>query len=118
MNKIALIIPVKGNNPKGRLSPLFDAGERKQLQIAMLEDTLQAVVKARKIAQAHVISSDPEILKFAERYGAMSIREEGDAGVNQAVEGAIEKLGRYDGWLSMPADLPLITAGDIKTVFL
>src|ERR1700730_3600001 len=98
MNKIALIIPVKGSNPKGRLSSLFDARQRKQLQVAMLEDTLQAVVKARKIGQTYVVSSDCEIRKFAERYGAGSIEEEEDGGVNRAVEKAIAKLGQYDAW--------------------
>ena len=117
MNKIALIIPVKGSNPKARLSSIFGPRERKQLQLAMLEDTLQAVANAKKNVETYVVSSDPEIVKFAERFGVGSIEEERDAGVNEAVEGAIAKLGNYDGWLIMPADLPLISSNDIKTVF-
>jgi 2-phospho-L-lactate/phosphoenolpyruvate guanylyltransferase len=117
MNKIALIIPVKGTNPKARLSSLFDARERKQLQVAMLEDTLHAIANAKKNVQTYVVSSDPEILKFAGRFGVGSLEEERDGGVNEAVESAIERLGSYDGWLIMPADLPLITSNDIKTVF-
>ncbi len=83
----------------------------------MLEDTLLALSKAKKSAQTYVVSSDPEILKFAGRYGVGSIEEERDAGVNEAVEAAIGRLSSYDGWLILPADLPLISASDIKTVF-
>ena len=117
MDKIALIIPVKGTNPKARLSSLFGPRERKQLQVAMLEDTLHAVADAKKNVQTYVVSSDPEIAKFAERFGVGSIKQERDAGVNEAVEDAIKRLGSYDGWMIMPADLPLITSNDIKTVF-
>jgi 2-phospho-L-lactate guanylyltransferase len=117
MNKIALIIPVKGSNPKARLSSIFAARERKQLQVAMLEDTLFAVARAKKNQHTYVVSSDREILKFAGRYGVGSVEEDRDRGVNEAVEGAMAKLGDYDGWLIMPADLPLISPNDIKTVF-
>ena len=65
MNKIALVIPVKGSNPKARLSSLFGPRERKQLQVAMLEDTLYAVAKAKKNLHTYVVSSDHEILQFA-----------------------------------------------------
>jgi 2-phospho-L-lactate guanylyltransferase len=64
-----------------------------------------------------VVSSDHEILQFAGRYGVGSLEEERDSGVNEAVEGAIARLDGYDGWLIMPADLPLISPNDIKTVF-
>ncbi len=117
MNKIALIIPVKGTNPKVRLSSLFGPRERKQLQVAMLEDTLLAIAKAKRSLQTYVVSSDPEILKFAERFGVGSIEEERDGGVNAAVEGAISGLQGYDGWLVLPADIPLVSAYDLRTVF-
>lgn len=83
----------------------------------MLEDTLLAVARAKKNQQTYVVSSDREILKFAEHYGVGSIEEERDCGVNGAVEGAIARLPAYDGWLILPADLPLLSPNDIKTVF-
>ena len=117
MNKIAIIVPVKGSGPKARLSSLFGPRERKQLQLAMLEDTLLAIARSKKSRQTYVVSSDPDILKFAGRYGVGSIDEEGDAGVTQAVERAMSSLSGYDGWMILPADLPLISPMDIKNVF-
>lgn len=116
MRRFAIIIPVKGDNPKGRLGALFTAREKKQLQVAMLEDTLQAVAGAKKLDHTYVVSSNLEILKFAQRYGVGSIPEDEDGGVTEAVERSISALGKYDGWLIVPADLPLMTKNDIKTV--
>jgi 2-phospho-L-lactate/phosphoenolpyruvate guanylyltransferase len=116
LRKFAIIIPVKGDNPKGRLGTLFTARQKKQLQVSMLEDTLQAVAGAKKLGQTYVVSSNRDIMKFAERYGVGSIPEEEDGGVNEAVERAILALNKYDGWLIVPADLPLITRNDIRTV--
>jgi 2-phospho-L-lactate/phosphoenolpyruvate guanylyltransferase len=116
LRKFAIVIPVKGENPKGRLGAMFTAREKKQLQVSMLEDTLTAIARAKKLKQTYVVSSDPDILKLAERYGACAIAEEKDSGVNEAVGRAVSALRRYDGWMMIPADLPLITANDIKTV--
>ena len=112
-----MVVPVKGTNPKGRLSSIFGPRERKQLQLAMLEDMLLAIDKAHKTRHTFIVSSDPEILKFGERFGVGSIAEEGDEGVISAVERATAKLSSYDGWLILPADLPLLSPHDIKTVF-
>ncbi|MDG6926422.1 MAG: 2-phospho-L-lactate guanylyltransferase [Nitrososphaerota archaeon] len=116
MRKFAIIVPVKGNNPKGRLGAMFTSREKKQLQLSMLEDTLGALSGAKKLKQTYVVSSDGDILKFAERFGVGSIPEEGDEGVNEAVERAMSVLDGYDGWMIIPADLPLITSNDIRTV--
>lgn len=116
MRRFAIIIPVKADNPKGRLGTLLTAREKKQLQVSMLEDTLAAISRAKKLGHTFVVSSDLDILKLAERYGAGSIHEEKDAGVNEAVERAMTELDNYGGWMIIPADLPLITANDIKTV--
>jgi 2-phospho-L-lactate/phosphoenolpyruvate guanylyltransferase len=116
MRKYAIIIPVKGKNPKGRLGALFSEREKKQLQLSMLEDTLQAISGAKKLSQTFVVSSDPDILKFAERFGVGSIPEDQDGGVNEAVERSMASLDSYDGWMMIPADLPLISRNDIRTV--
>jgi 2-phospho-L-lactate guanylyltransferase len=116
LRRFAIIIPVKGDNPKGRLGALFTLRQKKQLQVSMLEDTLGALSGAKKLAQTYVVSSDLDILKFAERYGAGSIGQVEDGGVNDAVQYAISALGKYDGWMIIPADLPLLAGTDIRTV--
>ena len=116
MRKFAIIIPVKGDNPKGRMGALFTPREKRQLQISMLEDTLTTLARAKKLQQTYVVSSNLDILMFAERYGARSIREERDGGVNEAVGRAMSELQEYDGWIIVPADLPLIAPNDIRTV--
>jgi len=110
----AVIIPVKGENPKGRLSPLLNPAQRRQLQVAMLEDTLQTLIKARMVGHTFVVSSDPEVLEFVRRFGASSILESRDAGVIAAVERGLEATAGYERQLVIPADLPLLAVEDLK----
>jgi 2-phospho-L-lactate/phosphoenolpyruvate guanylyltransferase len=110
----AVIIPVKGDNPKGRLSPLLNPAQRRQLQIAMLEDTLQTIIKARMVRQTFVVSSDLEILEFVRRFGASSVPEREDAGVSAAVLRGLEATASYARRLVIPADLPLLAVEDLK----
>jgi len=110
----AVIIPVKADNPKGRLSALLEPPQRRQLQIAMLEDTLQTLIRARMVGHAFVVSSDPQILEFVRRFGASSISEERDAGVTAAVNRGLEATASYERRLVIPADLPLLAVEDLK----
>ncbi len=110
----AVVIPVKGENPKGRLSSLLDSKQRRQLQVAMLEDTLQTLIKARMIGHAFVVSSDEDVLEFVKRFGANSVAEPGDAGVNSAVNRGLEETASFDRQLIIPADLPLLSVEDLK----
>ncbi len=113
-NSTAVILPVKGVDPKRRLSALLNLGQRRQLQVAMLEDTLQTLIKARMISHTFVVSSDPQALDFVQRFGAKSIREERDAGVSSAVSRGLEETVSYDRQLVIPADLPLLSVEDLK----
>lgn len=110
----AVIIPVKAQSPKGRLSALLRPGQRRQLQVAMLEDTLQTLIRARLIRRTFVVSSDAQVLKFVERFGANSIAELGDAGVNAAVSRGFAATSAYARRLVLPADLPLLAVEDLK----
>jgi len=114
--RTAVLIPVKGENPKARLASLLNPRQRKQLQLAMLEDTLHVLAKAKMIRHSFVVSSDREILDFVERFGARSVGEPRDAGVNSAVDRALGATARYDRQLVLPADLPLLSREDLKAV--
>jgi len=109
----AVVIPVKGEDPKGRLSPLLEPKQRRQLQVAMLEDTLQTLIRARMIRHTYVVSSDGQILEFVQRFGASSISEPEDAGVNAAVKRGLEETAWFDQQLVIPADLPLLSVEDL-----
>jgi 2-phospho-L-lactate/phosphoenolpyruvate guanylyltransferase len=110
----AVIIPVKGEDPKGRLSSMLSLTERRQLQISMLEDTLQTLIKARMVGHTFVVSSDPLILEFIQRFGATPVRESRDAGVNAAVQLGLSAMASFERRLVIPADLPLLAVEDMK----
>jgi len=112
----AVVIPVKGKHPKGRLSPLLTPTQRRQLQVAMLEDTLQTLIRARMVRDTFIVSSDSQILEFAGRFGANAILEHGDLGVNSAVSLGLERTSRFASRMVIPADLPLLTAADMRKV--
>ena len=115
-DRIAIIIPVKGRLPEGEAQLAL---RRKAEEAAPARHARGHAAGGRQGEEdrhTYVISSDNDILKFAERFGAGSIEEDKDRGVNEAVESAISELGDYDGWLIMPADLPMIRPNDIRTV--
>jgi 2-phospho-L-lactate guanylyltransferase len=110
----AVIIPVKGEDPKRRLAPLLTMTQRRQLQVAMLEDTLQTLIKARMVRNTFVVSSNRELLGFATRFGANPLPEPIDAGVSSAVDLGLDSTLEYERRLVIPADLPLLSAEDLK----
>jgi 2-phospho-L-lactate guanylyltransferase len=114
MGQTAIIVPVKAGDRKKRLASILDEAQRKQLVIAMLEDVLQTLIKAKVIRDSYVVSSDRQILKLAENYEARSIQEEGDRGVNSAVKTAMASTSGYSSWMIIPADIPFIKARDIR----
>lgn len=113
-HRTAVVVPVKGENPKTRLSALLTPAQRRQLQVAMLEDTLQTLMKARMVGDTFVVSSDANMLEFAKRFGARAITEPGDAGVNSAVSRGLEETSGYERQVVIPADLPLLAVEDLK----
>lgn len=110
----AVIVPVKGKDPKRRLSALLSPAQRRQLQVAMLEDTLQTLIKARMVSHTVVVSSDQETLRFIERFGALPLHEPADSGVSSAVRRGLEETAAYDRRMVIPADLPLLSVEDLK----
>jgi 2-phospho-L-lactate guanylyltransferase len=114
MARIALIIPVKGGDPKSRLGSILDLGKRKRLQLAMLEDTIRAVSNSKLLSDTYVVTSDTQASVLATRFGARSIMEDSDYGVNEAVGRAMNSLDDYEAWMILPADLPLLTSKDLS----
>ncbi len=110
----AVVIPVKGENPKGRLASILGLAERRQLQVAMLEDTMQTLARARMLGNTYVVSSDPRILTFVQRFGAVAVAEPKDEGVSSAVSRGLRATEAHERRLIIPADLPLLAVEDLK----
>ena len=116
MKPFAVLIPVKSSGAKSRLSPVLSRVEREELQSLLLSWELRVLREAGLLAVAHVVSSDPEILRLANRCGAGTIREASDEGVNAAVEAGVGALGRPRKVLVLPSDLPLLRASQLKHI--
>jgi len=111
------VIPVKTlPKSKTRLSIILNSRERRTLTLTMLEDVVKAV-KSSKVYQTVVISADPTVQRIADRLEVMRIPER-KQGLNPAVKQATEWCiqNGADSALVLPADIPLIRAGDINQI--
>ena len=111
------IVPVKRlGASKRRLSQSLSPLERRALTTAMLEDVLTAL-KHSVIEKVLVVSNDPKVRFIAQKFGAdffSPIRR----GLNFAVEEAFAwcMKNKASSVLVLPADIPLITPGDINNI--
>jgi 2-phospho-L-lactate/phosphoenolpyruvate guanylyltransferase len=121
-----LIVPVKPlAQGKSRLSPLLSAPERYELSRKLLAQTLTAAADVDLLAGVMVISRDEEALALARTAGVMFLEEVANPVENG--EGPEEPLNRAlrqarivavtqgaDAILVLPADLPLLSAEEIR----
>ncbi len=115
----ALVVPVKGlRTAKARLSGVLGPEERERLAWAMLQDVLEAVASAQGLDRKAVVTSDPEAAELARRFGLEVVPCPGDPGESAAVEMAARYLQGQgvQAMLVLPADVPLVTTGDIQAV--
>jgi len=108
-----VIIPFKGVTQKSRLSDAMGPKERRSFALAMLRGVLRATKDAGLSSGCMVVSSDDLALKEAARAGAKGVREGENKGVNQAVALGM-KSGNALEFMVIPADLPLLTRGDLR----
>jgi 2-phospho-L-lactate guanylyltransferase len=111
-------VPVKDLvNAKQRLIPVLTAAERRALAHAMLEDVLQALAVALP-GSAWVVTTDVEVMDLARRHGASCLVESANRGHTEAVATA-QQEARARGaarFLTIPGDVPCVTAEEIRTV--
>jgi 2-phospho-L-lactate guanylyltransferase len=114
---ISALIPVKGfSNAKQRLAPLLSRVEREILAEAMFRDTLDQVFKVAGLESVHVVTPDNLVAAIASSHGAKVILEIEEKGETAAVDFARSRMKQegIDGVLVVPADIPLLRAGDIE----
>jgi len=100
---------------KARLAPLLSPLERAQLSVAMLEDTLEALRKAKRLDRITVVSADYAVRKIARLHGASWLWEGRRRDLNKAVRLGIRE-SKHKGAsaaLIIHADIPLITPREI-----
>lgn len=113
------IVPVKPlRRGKSRLAEVLSPQERVDLNRRLLSHTLDTLTHIPEIEQVLVVSRDPGALSLARDHGARTVREDGAPKLNVALTRATIVARNYAtrGVLIVPADLPLITPEDVRTM--
>ena len=116
---LCAIIPIKPlRRGKSRLSSVLSEDKREGLNKYLLTSTLQCLRKINKIDHILVISYDPTALTLARKFGARTVLENRNTNINRALRKATlaAKAIKSSKILVVPADLPLLTEGDLLSV--
>ena len=115
-NGIWAVVPVKDTAAaKTRLASALPPPLRRALFLAMLEDVLAALAEVRGLAGRLLVTADAAAIALAARYDAGCIDDGADDGHTGAVAAATRHLVREGrgGMLTLPGDIPLVTAAEI-----
>jgi 2-phospho-L-lactate guanylyltransferase len=116
----AVLIPVRAlAGAKRRLAPDVAHHARERLALAMLEDMIDAALRAGSVERVVVVSTDSELLARAAAAGADPLRETEPKGLNAAVRWAAARL-ESEGvarLLTIPGDVPLLDPNEIDIAF-
>jgi 2-phospho-L-lactate guanylyltransferase len=113
------IVPVKPlRRGKSRLAGTLSEDERTELNRSLLQNTLKTLSDLKEVEEVLVISRDPQALTIARNYGARTVREDGQPELNTALKRAtvVAQVYATGAVLILPADLPLVTGEDIRTL--
>jgi 2-phospho-L-lactate guanylyltransferase len=115
-----ILIPVKDlTRAKQRLALLMTQEERTRLAWAMLENTFAAAAAAQNVDRIAVVTLYGPAIELARKYGMELIAETEQISESASVDfGSKEAKKRgATAVLRLPIDLPLVTSGDIETIF-
>ena len=118
-NGFWVVVPVKDTSAaKQRLAPALPPQLRQALALAMLEDVLAALAEVAGLAGRLLVTTDPAATRLAARYDAQCMAEGADDGHTGAVAAAARHLARKGcaSMLTLPGDIPLVTAAEIGRV--
>jgi 2-phospho-L-lactate guanylyltransferase len=113
------IVPVKPlRRGKSRLSGVLTEDQRTALNMLLLAHSVDILKATPEIEQVLVVSRDPAALALAREHGARTVQENGAPQLNVALTRATIVAKNYatNGVLIVPADLPLITPQDIRSM--
>ena len=112
--KIAAIIPVKTfSNAKTRLQ--LPPNKIEELCIIMLEEILQVLSISPKIEKIILITKEEKAIKIGKKFKTITIIDEKEESVNEAVSLADKYLleNDYNASIVFPQDIPFIKTQDI-----
>jgi 2-phospho-L-lactate guanylyltransferase len=115
----ALLIPIKDPaRAKTRLADLLSPDERRRLAWAMFQDVSRAVAASVKPDRVVVVTSFQPAIGHARRLGWDVLVEESQSSESASIDWASRALSvrGFDAVMRLPADLPLIQAGDIDAL--
>ena len=112
------LVPVKRfSQAKSRLRDVLFDEERAKLAQAMLRDVLDNLRATSTVDGIAVVSADPEASAIAKTFGAATIFDAAEAGVNQAVQYGLDAFRSYERRvLVVPADIPFARPRDFENV--
>jgi 2-phospho-L-lactate guanylyltransferase len=113
------VLPVKDTAAaKLRLSARLTPQQRTALARAMLEDVADALASTGSLAGIVLMTTDPFARDVARRIGARVLAEGAHDGQTGAIAAAARVLAaeRRGAMLTIPGDVPLVTAAEIETV--
>ena len=114
-----ILVPVKNlAGAKQRLAEVLTAEQRRSLAEAMLRDVLEALAQLEQPESVSIVTGDAVATALAGDYGFDIIADHENAGETAAIALAtdVTASGGSDGVLVIPADVPLITAVEIKAI--
>jgi 2-phospho-L-lactate guanylyltransferase len=110
------VVPIKSfSMAKQRLSSALSPAERRRLAAAMAADVLAALAASNELGGILVVTADAEVARLAARFGAGVSASNATAGHTAAVAGAAADLAAQgcSTMLTVPGDVPLLTAEDV-----
>jgi 2-phospho-L-lactate guanylyltransferase len=113
------IVPVKPlRRGKSRLSDVLSQDERTDLNRRLLAHTVDTLAAIPELEHVLVVSRDQSALALAREHGARTVQESGAPQLNLALARATIVAKNYAtrGVLIIPADLPLITQEDVRSM--
>ena len=116
----AILIPVKDlSRAKQRLAGVLSQESRTRLARAMLADVFAAVAGTRSAQAVFVVTNDPRALAEARSLGWECFTETQQISESHSVDSASRLCAArgVTALLRLPADLPLLRAEDIDSVF-
>ena len=112
-----VLVPIKRLDVcKQRLAGVLDAGQRRSLMLALLEDALAEAFASERATSVSVVTDDPLAAAVANACGAPSVSD-GGLEWNAGLRHALDLLRPApDGVLFLSADLPTLVAADVDAM--